>query len=57
MSPLQTGPFAFVHGEAVTVIQEFNTNQCTPPPVPDTPTLSAASQVAWNCQTLHQLEK
>ena len=31
MSPSQTGPFTFAHGGAVTVIQEFNANQCTPP--------------------------
>ena len=26
MSPLQTGPFTFMHGGAVTVIQEFKVN-------------------------------
>ena len=50
-------PLHIVHGEAVTVIQEFDANQCTPPPVPDTPALLAISQVAWKCQTLHQQEK
>ena len=49
-----------VYDGVVTVIQEFDANLGTPLLVPDTPTLLAPSpirtttQVALNCQTLHQ---
>ena len=53
-------PFHVAYDGAVTVIQEFNANLCTPLLVPNTPALLASSsvrattQVTWNCWTLHQ---
>ena len=46
MSPSCTlAPSYCMHGEVVTVIQEFNANLCTPLLVPDTPTPLAALPV------------
>ena len=36
-------PFCIVHGGMDTVSQKFDANQCTPPPAPDIPSLSAVS--------------